>query len=467
MTPRSLGFRLIAAASLAVLFALVVVGAGVDLAVGRHLHRSLERSLRQRAVEVAQLSASAPALLTTPGSLDASLGGQQISVEVVDRHGRIVTRSLGLGGRVLPVEGVLRSVIAGGTARYTSADLGSDHLRVYVAPLADAGGPAAGGAVAVAASTHDLDSTVANVHLLVLGAALAAAAAGALALALLMRRALRPLGRLAGAAAEIERTGDPTRRLPEPATRDEIGRLAGTLNAMLGSLERSRDAERRFLADASHELRTPLTALRGNVAYLARHGASDALVADLQADAERLATLADDLLALSREEAAAGPEEVVRLDELARGSGESNSLVDVDAPEPVSVRGDRAALERALGNLVENAERHGPAGGRITVELRRSDGRALLSVIDQGEGLQPDDAVHAFERFWRASRAAPGSGLGLAIVGATAERHGGRAYANGARFTIELPALADLPHLTDLSESAGTTNGEEPEKGRP
>src|SRR5207247_4703066 len=139
-----------------------------------------------------------------------------------------------------------------------------------------------------------------------------AAALAAGAVALLMRRALRPLIRLAGAAAEIERTGDPGRRLPEPPAADEVGRLAGTLNAMLASLERARESERRFLADASHELRTPLTALRGNVAYLARHGASPELVAELERDAERLARLADDLLALSREESAQAPAEEIR-----------------------------------------------------------------------------------------------------------------------------------------------------------
>src|SRR5205823_10072965 len=170
------------------------------------------------------------------------------------------------------------------------------------APLADAGGPAAGGAVAVAASTQELDTTLASVHLVVVLAALAAAAAAAVVLALLMRRALAPLGRLASAAAEIERTGDPRRRLPQPASVDEVGRLAGTLNAMLGSLERARANERRFLADASHELRTPLSALRGNVAYIARHGATPDVVAELERDAERLARLADDLLVLSREE---------------------------------------------------------------------------------------------------------------------------------------------------------------------
>src|SRR5262249_36308564 len=144
--------------------------------------RSLDQALRQRAIEVAQLSASAPALLTTPGALDASAGTQQIGVEVVDRRGRIVARSLGLGGGVLPGRRVWARAFPTGAARYGAAELGGDDLRVYVAPLADAGGAAAGGAVAVAASTRDLDATLADVHVVVLLAALAAAIAAAAAL---------------------------------------------------------------------------------------------------------------------------------------------------------------------------------------------------------------------------------------------------------------------------------------------
>ena len=453
MIPRSLTWRSTLAALVSVLVALVIVSVGVDVLVGRYLHGSLDRSLRQRAVAVAQLSATAPALLVSAGALDAPAGGTQVLTQVLDRRGRIVARSLALGGRILPVKVSARSVITSGHGRDLDADLGSEQLRVYVAPLAEAGGAASGGAVAVAAPTHDLEETLGRVHLVVLLGALAAAAGATVTLALLMRGALAPLRRLTRAAAEIEHTGDARRRLPQPESADEVGRLAATLNEMLAALERAREAERRFLADASHELRTPLTALAGNIDYLARHGANDELIAELQQDTLRLAGLADDLLALSREEAATAPDTIVGLDELARAEEEAG--VDVVAA-PAQVRGDRDALERALSNLLENARRHGR--GRITIETRTKDGLALITVSDEGPGLRVEEAKLAFGRFWRGHHGV-GSGLGLAIVRATAERHGGRAYAEGARFTLELPAVREL------SESGATREGETLEKG--
>ena len=228
---------------------------------------------------------------------------------------------------------------------------------------------------------------------------------------------------------------------------------------MLASLERARESERRFLADASHELRTPLTALRGNVAYLARHGATPELVDELAQDADRLSRLADDLLALSREEAAERPTEEVRLDELAREAAAEHPHVEVDASHPVRVAGDRAALARALANLLENAERHGAEP--VTVSATHEGPFARLAVADAGPGLAPEAAEHAFDRFWRGDSSAPGSGLGLAIVRAIAERHGGRASVEGARFTIELPAL------TPLSETGATTHDESHRKDSP
>ena len=441
----SIRLRSILAAAVSTMLAVVVLGSVVDVLVARHLHHGLDKTLRTRAVEVAQLAASAPALVTQPGALDAPVGSTQAMVEVVDRRDRIVSRSLSLGGRVLP-RSIAERAISSGRGSYVTVDFGDDRLRVYSAPLADVAG---GGAVLVAASTADVVDTVRTLRALTLVAALVAAAIGGAAVALLMRGALRPLVRLDRAAAEIGRSGDARGRLPDPHRQDEVGRLAKTLNTMLEGLERARDAERRFLADASHELRTPLTALRGNVAHLARHGATPALVADLEADAERLAQLADDLLALSREEAALPPAEDLSLDELAwKVAGDG---VTVHA-EPVLVRGDRAALERALGNLIENAHRHGR--GEITVTAAAHDGLARLSVEDEGPGIPAADRERVFERFY-----GRGSGLGLAIVRATAERHGGRAYADGSRVTIELVRKA--------SESLGDPAGEELEKGPP
>ena len=151
----------------------------------------------------------------------------------------------------------------------------------------------------------------------------------------------------------------------------------------------------------------------------------------------------------------------MRLDELVRAAAGDDPAIEVIAPGPVSVRGDRLALERALANLLENARRYGPPGGRIALEARVSDATATLTVTDEGAGLQPHEAARAFERFWRGRSDAQGSGLGLAIVRATAERHGGRAYADGSSFTIELQALRDL------SESLATTEIERSSKGSP
>jgi two-component system sensor histidine kinase MprB len=117
----------------------------------------------------------------------------------------------------------------------------------------------------------------------------------------------------------------------------------------------------------------------------------------------------------------------------------------------VTVRGEADALRRALDNLLDNAEVHGPRGGEVTVSLTVSDGVAALAVADEGPGLDPADLEHAFERFWRAPDAAdrPGSGLGLAIVRATAQRHGGHVTVDGSTVTIELPttvAAAEAVH---------------------
>ncbi len=437
-----------AVAAAASILAAVVLFAVITVAVVNHeLRSSLDSALRQRAQDVAELAVSAPAVLDSPGALESPVSGRQISVEVIDAHGRIVARSLALGAELLPQDALVRAALVSGRTGVEDISLAGRPLRLYVAPIADAGGPAAGGAVLVASDTSDIAHTTGRLGVVVALAGAGVVLLAAIVAAALTRRGLAPLRSLADSAAEIERTADPASRLPEDTTPDEIGELTGVLNRMLSALEQARAGERRFLADASHELRTPVTALLGNVEYAARHGADQELLGELRHDAERLARLVDSLLALERAdrtEAVTGP---VALQQLARdvAAEYGDGRVRVGQLEPATVLGDDQALRRALSNLIENGLIHGPADGVVTVSLTTASSRALLSVADAGQGPDPGSRERLFERFWRGPNASgrPGSGLGLSIVAAIAAGHGGRVNVRGSTFTLELPVAAD------------------------
>ena len=436
------------AAVASVLAGVAVLAVASVLIVGHQLRSSLDTALRQRAQQVAELAVSAPAVLSSPGALESPVSGHQIAVEVVDSRGRIIARSLTLGAELLPQDRLGRAARLSGRTGFENVDVGGNPFRLYAAPIADAGGPAAGGAVLVASETTDITNTINHIGFLLALIGAAVALFAALVAAVLSRRGLRPLQRLATAAQEIERTADPSKRLPEPGVADEVAQLSGVLNRMLAALERSRENERRFLADASHELRTPVAALLGNVEFAARHGADEEVLADLRRDADRLARLVDDLLVLER--AGEGERELaaVELDDLVEevvhGHDEHADRVRLDRVEPVRVHGEADALRRVLENLIENALVHGPPGGRVTVALTAADGHALLSVRDDGGGPDPSHRDRLFERFWRGPDAVyrSGSGLGLSIVAAVVERHGGRVLVDGATFTVELPAVS-------------------------
>jgi signal transduction histidine kinase len=444
--PQTLRFRLVLAAAGSILVALVLFGVATVLLVGHELRSSLDSALRQRAQEVAELAISAPAVLSNPGALESPVSGREIAVEVLDSHGRILARSLTLGAGVLPVDSLARASIASGATGFESVSLAGRPFRVFAAPIA-LSGPAGGGAVLVASDTSDISHTTAHLGALVVIAGVGAALLAALLAAALTRAGLRPLSRLAAGAGEIERTADPARRLPERDVADEISQLTGVLNRMLASLEEARAGERRFLADASHELRTPVTTLLGNVEFAARHGADPEVLEELQGDARRLARLVDDLLALERPDVGVSEAAAVDLGDVVRGvvvahAAEDGGRVGAVGADHVVVRGDERALARAVENLVENALVHGPEGGRVTISVARDDGRALVTVRDEGPGPDPADRDRLFERFWRGTGASsrPGSGLGLSIVSAIVDRHGGRVVVDGSAFTLDLPA---------------------------
>lgn len=446
MSRLSLRARLAGGAALAIVGAIALLGVAVGVLVDHGLRASLDRTLRERAVDVARLSASDPGLLTASGVLEAPLGGRQVAVEVVDHQGRLLARSAALGARLLPGGPALRAALAQGRPAYLDTHLSHISIRLYVAPLAEATGATGGGAVLVASDTAEIDDTQRGLRLLIGLSALGAALLGAGAGALLTRRALTPLRRLADAARSIEQTGDASQRLPASgAAAEELAELGATLNRMLAALEHARQTERRFLADASHELRTPLTSLRGNAAYVARHGPDARALADIEADAARLGRLLDDLLALEREEGAQPPDRPVDLALLATEVGDARDRVSIEVRARPMVRGDHDALERALVNLVDNGLVHGPAGGQVRIAVDRHDRWARVTVDDDGDGLARDERTPAFTRFWRGTSSAgrAGSGLGLSIVAATARRHGGRVTVEGAKFTLELPGTAD------------------------
>jgi signal transduction histidine kinase len=449
--PSTLRARLALAAAGAILTAVALFAVATVLLVRHELSSSLDDALRQRAQQVAQLAISAPGVLSSPGALETPVSGRQIAVEVLDARGRIIARSLALGAKLLPQDRLARAARVAGRTGFEDIELAGRRFRLYAAPIADAGGPAAGGAVLVASDTTDISTTIGHLGLVIslIGAAVCVLAA--LAAAALTRRGLRPLGRLAAAAAEIERTADPSRRLPAPGlgrgsarAGDEVAQLTGVLNRMLAALEESRAGERRFLADASHELRTPVTTLLGNVEFAARHGADDEVLADLGRDAARLARLVDDLLVLERVAASEPEFAPLALGELASDlAGRHERVTVIERAPGVRVRGDGDALRRLLENLIENALVHGPGGGAVTITISTRDGSALVTVEDQGSG--PDGAYRerVFERFWRGPDAGerPGSGLGLSIVAAIAQRHAGRVVIEGSAFTVELPSL--------------------------
>lgn len=444
--PRTLRARLVAASALAVFLSLVALSVAASFVVEAQLRDTVDRDLRRRAIDVSRLAATSPELVLAPGALDLGSGGRQLWVEVRDRRGRILARSATLGGRLLPRPKTLAGALRDERTGYADGRLGEEPVRLYAAPLAETDRLASGGAVLVGSSVKDIESTFTRLRRLVGLAALAAAALGALLATGFTARALRPLRQLAAGARAISERPEPGRRLPAGRSRDELGEVASSLNRMLDGLDRARAAERRLLADASHELRTPVTALRGNVEYARRHGADDELLAELERDVERVTDLVDDLLTLEREQGADPPGEEVALRDVVAAVAGDDPRVAVTELAPLAVTGQAGALERALGNLVENARVHGQ--GQIRIAVTREGPRAVVSVTDDGPGIPSDQAEVALRRFWRGPDATaarrPGSGLGLAIVAATAARHGGRVRIEGSTIALVLPIVREL-----------------------
>jgi two-component system, OmpR family, sensor kinase len=307
--------------------------------------------------------------------------------------------------------------------------------------------PGEGGqTIVVGASLEDRDEALAGLVAAFLVGGPIALALSTLLGYLLAGALLRPVENMRRRAAVIS-TETAGQKLPLPDVRDEIFRLGTTLNEMLARLEAGIAHERRFVADASHELRTPLALLRTELELARRRPRSpeelrDALDSAAE-EVDRLTRLAEDLLVLARVDEGQLPlrHEPIEVKELLETvAGRFGEEIEVGVADGESFVGDRLRLEQALGNLLDNARRHG--AGTIRLEAERKEGRLELRVSDQGPGFPPDLLPRAFDRFSRGDEARErgGTGLGLAIVSAIAKAHGGRAHAAGSTVTIELPS---------------------------
>jgi signal transduction histidine kinase len=247
---------------------------------------------------------------------------------------------------------------------------------------------------------------------------------------------------------------DLSARVPVPSTGDEVAALAGTMNAMLARLEASARAQRAFVSDAGHEMRSPVAVIRTEMEVAERAGVSVTTISDVLSETGRLERLVEDLLVLARADEGQirlhrGDVDVDDLLEAERSRLRGrNDVVVTAAITPARVQGDRAALERVVRNLVDNAARH--AAGRIHLASGTDGGRAWVEVTDDGPGIPVEDRARVFERFVRLddarAREDGGSGLGLAIVRELVRASGGHVGLDGAgplpgaHVRVELPA---------------------------
>ncbi|MBI3355188.1 MAG: HAMP domain-containing protein [Nitrospirae bacterium] len=274
-------------------------------------------------------------------------------------------------------------------------------------------------------------------------------------------RALRPVDAITLAAQRIA-AGDLSQRLTMSTTPDEIGRLAGMFNDMIGRLDASFRQIRQFTSDASHELRTPLTVMKGETELVLRRPRpledyQSVLESNLE-EIDRMTHIVDELLFLSRADMGEVKMELVpvALESLVEDIHRQATLLGQDrnievmlgTVMPAMVQGDELRLRELLLNLVENAVKYSRPGGKVEIGLVTDGQQAILSVTDQGIGIAPKDHQRIFDRFFRTDEARAhtkkGTGLGLAICSWIAESHRGRInvqsdMGQGSTFTVALP----------------------------
>ena len=470
MNTRSLSFRLVAwyAGVLTLVFVLL---AGLTFFFLQHY---LEANVLENQARRAQQIAATLVTRSSRGAED-TLAAEVESLYSPEANGRFI-RITRTDGTVVYVSGPPKD--SGFDPVQVPAATGRGDFARKVqpggaaAPLLIAGRSAtatdgSGYRVEVGISGRSLEETLARVAVLLaigLPIAVCVAVAGGF---VLVRRALEPVERI-GAKAEAITQHNLSERLPVVHSGDEIERLSVALNHMISRLEDAIHGSKQFVADASHELRTPLTVMRGELESLAQNGelTSDTreTLGSVLEEVERLAEIVESLFALSRLDAGEASAEWRRFDlaELAATTAEQMSLlatdknvsIECESRGAVTVAGDPARLKQVIVNLLDNAIKYTPGGGRVRLSVRGENGFAILEVADDGIGIPAEALPHVFKRFYRVdrsrSREQGGAGLGLAIVRSICSAHGAEvevlsAPGRGSTFRVRQPLACDAP----------------------
>ncbi len=442
---------------------LILLGVLTYSVVGGILQANLDDRLAAQAQDVIGLirAENDPFSVMTSGrarlpSID--IFGSQYYIQILQLDGRAVQLSENLRGQRLPLPADLIADLSPNQARYATVVVASGvRLRVITAPITLAGRPI--GIVQVASSLASVDDALAVVRRALLIGSLLSLVLAAIGGHVLARAALRPIAAITETAHRITDARDLSQRIPVTLHTDELGQLTDTINDMLGRLEEAFEAQQRLVADVSHELRTPLTTIQGNLDLLRRGAIQDPALRGeaLRAigdETARMRRLVSDLLLLAQADAGLQlHRQPVELDTLLLEVYRQAQVmadgvtVRLGAEDQAVVLGDADRLKQLLLNLVVNALNYTPAGGAVTLTLRRSNGWVQVVVADTGVGIEADDLPHIFDRFYRADRSrsrSGGSGLGLSIAQWIAHAHGGRIEVEstvgvGSTFTVWLP----------------------------
>lgn len=392
-----------------------------------------------------------------------------IYVQITGTDGAALSRSVNLSDQVLVIPSAVLDRANQGDSTLTNLTTAQVTLRAFVAPLNARAHIV--GVIVVAQSLQSVNDTLQRLATLLGFGIVGGLAFAAVVGALLARGALAPIDHMTQSARGIASAGDLTRRVEQPKTQDEVGRLAATFNEMLARIEELFRAQQRFVADMSHELRSPLTAIRGNLDLL-RRGAFENVdernvsLAAIDSESARMQRMVQDLLLLAQADAGITIEKrVVELDTLLLDVYRQARLiaggvkVTLGAEDQAQVLGDPDRLKQLFLNLMDNAIKYTPSGGEVTLSLERDTEGVRVAVIDTGVGIPPQDLAKIFDRFYRVDKARArvpaslglradgtggGTGLGLAIVKWIVDAHDGKIdvkseVGKGSTFTVWMP----------------------------